>query len=480
MVDVLLIHPPNRFDAETCLHPAMPVEVVGYGVLSIAAFLQEHGYSVRVVDVPHLFQQNFSREEILSLLSSYDPELIGIELNWLQFSRGGLEIAQEMKNTSPNVPVVMGGVHASLFKDELLPKYREWIDNIIAGEGEWAVLSLLGGKGDDKNLCEIDQIPPYDPAVLVPKRGGKFMMVNTCRGPCAHRCLYCIGNRIHRLTGRTTFSRHSARWIVEQVQILIEHGYNEIGLQDPWMGGAHSEKFLDSLVNAFKEEQISDQLTRINMVSPPGALNRGLLQNLAEIGITDIDYGCESGSLSVLETMQRPTSPQMIRDAVKSTAREGIIPMTYWMTGLPRETQEDVACTVQLIKETAELGGIPHWVTPLVILPGTSLYERRTEFGIIQKLHTFEDFSVYSDLKRKQWAWYPELLSHYTEEQSVENILMNSVRMKLAVINSRETILQAVKPLQKNLYDRHPEWAEENRLYRIIDYILKRLKGSYF
>ncbi|MBU7019059.1 MAG: hypothetical protein HXS44_17670 [Theionarchaea archaeon] len=57
---------------------------------------------------------------------------------------------------------------------------------------------------------------------------------------------------------------------------------------------------------------------------------------------------------------------------------------------------------------------------------------------------------------------------------------MNSVRMKVAVINSRETILQAVKPLQKNLYDRHPEWAEENRLYRIIDYILKRLKGSYF
>lgn len=480
VVDVLLIHPPNRFDAETCVRSAMPVEVVGYGLLSVAAFLQDNGYSVRVVDVPHLFQQNFNRKEILSLLNSYDPELIGIELNWLHFSRGALELARELKNAHPNIPLVMGGVHASLFKEEILSSYGQWVDHIIVGEGEAAMLSFLEKKNESCTFLEIDQIPPYDPAVLVPKREGTFMMLNTCRGQCMYSCLYCIGNRIGQLTGRTTFSRHSPAWICEQVQIFRERGYTEIGLQDPWMGGENADRFLDSLVKTFKEEQISDQLKRINMVSLPGTLNREQLRNLAAAGFTDIDYGCESGSQRVLETVQRPASPQMIQDAVKATAEEGIIPMTYWMTGFPRETGKDVSLTAQLIRAVINRGGIPHWVTPLVILPGTSLYERAAEFGVVQKLHTFEDFAAFSEMKRKPWAWYPELLSHYTEEQSAEEILMNSIQLKLTAINCREEILAAVKPLEKKLYDRHPEWAEENRLYRSIDFILKRLKGSYF
>ncbi len=479
MTDVLLIHPPNRFDSESCLNAAMSVEVVGYGLLSIATYLQDNGYSVRVVDVPALFQQNFREEEILSLLNSYGPELVGIELNWLQFSRGALDLAQALKNANPNVPIVVGGVHATLFGKEILSSYGKWVDAVIPGEGEVSMLNILEKK-EDSRLLDIDEVPPYDPEVMVPKKEGTYLLVNTCRGPCMYSCTYCIGNRINRLTGRNTFSRHSVAWIVEQVQLLIEKGYNEIGLQDPWMGGVHARDFIDSLMKAFREEQISDQLDRINMVSIPGILNEELLQRLAEAGVTDIDYGCESGSQKVLQTVQRPATPEVIQTAVKTTAGQGIVPMTYWMTGLPGETREDVGCTMRLMKETAGEGGIPHWVTPVVVLPGTALYKRGEEFGLVQRLHTFEDFAVYSETVRKPWAWYPEFISHCTAEQSVEDILMNSVMLKLAAIDCRETILEAAKHLEKKLYDRHPKWAEENRLYRNVEFILKRLKGSYF
>ncbi len=479
VADVLLIHPPNGFDADLSQHAAMPAEVVGYGLLSIAAYLQDKGYSVRVVDVPALFQQNFTKEEILSLLGSYDPELIGIELNWLQFSRGALELAQELKNANPNVPIVVGGVHATIFREEILSSHGEWIDAVIAGEGEASVVNFLEKKGDSR-LLDIDEVPPYDPEVMVPKKGGKYVLVNTCRGPCMYSCTYCIGNRINKLTGRNEFRRHSIAWILEQVQLLIERGYNEIGLQDPWMGGAKAQDFLVSLMKAFREEQISDQLDRINMVAIPGILTKELLHTLAEAGVTDIDYGCESGSQKVLQTVKRPVSPEVIETAVKTTAEEGIIPMTYWMTGLPGETQEDINHTIKLVRETAGQGGIPHWVTPLVVLPGTALYERGKEFGLVQRLHTFKDFAVYSETKRRPWAWYPEFISHYTREQSVETILINSMMLRVAAIDCRETILKAVKPLERKLYDRHPKWAEENRLYRNIDFILKRLKGSYF
>lgn len=480
MVDVLLIHPPNRFDAETCLHSAMPLEVVGYGILSIAAFLRENGYSIRVVDVPGLFQRNFNEEEILSLLNSYNPKLIGIELNWLHFSRGAVEMAQNLKKTNPHVPIVMGGTHASIFREDILSTYGEWVDDVIVGEGERAVLNLLEKKSTQRTYLEIDEIPPYDPNVIVPKREGRLMLLNTCRGSCVHTCMYCIGNNIHCLTGRKTFSRHTIQWIIDQVNIFIERGYTDIALQDPWYGGAGRHTFLDLLIKAFTEENIPDRITRLNLACLPGVFNDDQLQGLARIGVTDIDYGCESGSQKVLTLMRRPATPQVVRDSIQSTAENGIIPITYWMTGFPRETREDISLTVQLIRDVSKRGSVPHWVTPIVILPGTAIYEKGPEMGVIQRFHTFEDFSVYSDSKKKPWAWYPELLSHYTEEQSIEDILMNSIRMKLAALECRETILEAIKPLEKKLYDRHPDWAEENRLYRSVDYALKSMKGTYY
>lgn len=480
MVDVLLIHPPNRLDAETCLNSALPVEVVGYGLLSVAAFLETHGYSVRVVDVPRLFQQNFSREEILSFLNSYNPEMIGIELNWLHFSRGAVELARELKNANPNAFIVIGGTHASIFRTEILSSYSAWVDEVIVGEGELPMLNLLEKKPPGSQILEIDQIPQYDPAVIVPKREGRAMFLNTCRGSCVNSCMYCLGSCIHHLTGRTALTRHSAAWIAEQIHLFIERGYTDIGLQDPWTSGGGVDTFIESLVKTFKEEGLPDELTRFNLECLPGALHGEQLEALAEIGVTDIDYGCESGSQKVLKIVKRPITPQRVCDCVEKTAAHGIIPITYWMTGFPRETPEDVTLTIQLIRQISKLGGIPHWVTPIVVLPRTPLYEKRTELGIVQQMHTFEDFAVYSDTEKKQWAWYPELISHHTEEQSVEDILMNSINLKLASLECRETILTAIKPLEQKLYDRHPDWAEDDRLYKSIDYALKSMKGTYF
>jgi anaerobic magnesium-protoporphyrin IX monomethyl ester cyclase len=480
VVDAVLIHPPNRFHADICLNSAIPVEVVGYGILSIAAYLQNNGYSVKVVDVPHLFQQNFSKEKILSLVNSYDPELVGIELNWIHFSRGAVEMARELKNTNPNIPIIIGGTHASIFKEEILASYGQWIDDVIVGEGELPVLRLLEKTPVSREFLEVDQIPPYDPAIIEPKREGRLMLVNTCRGSCHHSCMYCLGNSTHKLTGRPHLAWHSIAWILEQVQIFIEQGYTDIGLQDPWLGRPDADKFMVSLMRAFRKEGISDRLTRLNMVCLPGTLNSEQLLTLAEGGTTDIDYGCESGSQRILDLIQRPASTQMVCESIQKTAEQGILPITYWMTGFPRETQEDVSLTVQLIKQISTLGGIPHWVTPVIILPGTAFYEKRTELGIIQRMHTFEDYSVYSDFKKKKWAWYPELISHYTEEQSVEDILMNAMKLKIASLECRDTVLEATRQLKKKLYDRHPDWAEEDRMYKSIDYALKSMKGTFY
>ncbi|MBU7042220.1 MAG: B12-binding domain-containing radical SAM protein [Theionarchaea archaeon] len=480
MIDVLLIHPPNRLDVDLCLNSALPVEVVGYGLLHIAAFLETEGYSVRVIDVPGLFAQNFTTEEVLSFIRSYDPELIGIELNWLHFSRGAIEMAQELKKSNPNIPIVLGGTHASLFKEEILYSYSPWIDEVIQGEGESSLLSMLEGASPQTECLEIDRIPPYDPSVIIPKREGRTMFLNTCRGSCCNPCMYCLGNSIHEFTGRTTLTRHSTDWVAEQLQLFIEGGYTDIGLQDPWTSGTGVDTYVEELATMFDREGFSDQLTRFNLECLPGALNGEQLHILAEMGVTDIDYGCESGSDKVLSIVNRPVTTQKMIDSIEKTAAQGIIPITYWMTGFPRETSADISLTTRTIRRIAKVGGIPHWITPIVITPGTPLYKKRKSLGIQQRLHTFEDFSIYSQVKKKQWAWYPELISHSTEEQSVEEILMSSITLKLASLECRDIILKAIKPLEKMFYNRHPDWEVENRIFRSIDYALKSMKGTYF
>lgn len=160
-VDLLLIHAPTTFYSPTglTLHsmmaasvPSTPaMEMYPLGFLSIGEYLERNGYRVGICNLALLY----------SILPQIRPEwilrrvrarMVGIDLHWACTADGALETARILKREHPDMQVVMGGLTASCFWQELLA-YPD-VDFVVRGDSaEYPLLRLLAAL-DHKGALE--------------------------------------------------------------------------------------------------------------------------------------------------------------------------------------------------------------------------------------------------------------------------------------------------------------------------------------
>jgi radical SAM superfamily enzyme YgiQ (UPF0313 family) len=512
--DVLLIHPPVNF--HLAREPFMPSSRIGYGLLHIAACLLKSGFRVIVWNLDDAVRRSLAPQALERGLKTIDPVVIGVEMNWLNLSRGAVQTAEILKKLRPDIPTIIGGTHATIFSHAIIQEYHPIIDGVLTGEAEKTfprivenvekkgIMGNVGGlvyfkdgrvrqisrKKDD--LYEnIDTLPPYTTKVIkhvtqdTPAETpffqgivGPSMAVETTRGPCRVKCLYCIGGRIDRVLGRCNFTTHSPEWIVDQINLLIEEGMKDLAFQDqPFLSGKTN---LLELAKTLQREKLGEKLNGINMTAIPGLLDGDVLEEMSKAGLNTIDYGVESGSNRILKLLKRPTSREGILDAIKLTISKGVLPKTFWMTGLPGEKTTDLSATRDLLLQTTKVGGIPWWITPLVIIPGTELFERAENFGIKLRVKTFEEFTVYSNIWEKAISWYPEAVSHETENMTRYDILKAAFDLKLEVYKRSDEIVQNfIQKYAVNVLSYHSTLTVP-LLEQIIRENLKNLLKAFF
>lgn len=142
MLDLLLIHPPSYFyfREEKRVYgpiadvvPSSPVyDMYPYGFFSISHYLMKKGFKVRIHNAAALMvlDEDYRLEEYLK---GVDAKLYGIDLHWLPHAHGALEAAKIIKKIKGDVPVVLGGLSASIFWGEILSRYR-YVDYVLVGD----------------------------------------------------------------------------------------------------------------------------------------------------------------------------------------------------------------------------------------------------------------------------------------------------------------------------------------------------------
>ncbi|MHA1893665.1 MAG: B12-binding domain-containing radical SAM protein [Candidatus Helarchaeota archaeon] len=512
-LDVLLIHPSTLLDKKKANKSIMSNILVGYGLLSIGTVLKKNGFEVEVWNIPDLYYKGFSKENIISIFKHYDPLIIGIELNWIHFSKGAFEWAELLKETFPNSKIAIGGVHQNIILKMLgnnrkyFLKLRKYIDIFFIGESEKSFLNYtialkknsdaskirgtiifkddkIINNGSPEIFDNLDDIPPYNLNILRPKLSPPYnlAMINTCRGPCKFSCIYCIGNRrTYSKTGispRKKLAFHSIKWIIAQIQYLIrELKPISLSIQDY----IYSEpKLINELaLELRKYPEVLEKIKSFNIASIPGTLNNEILNNLAKAKVDSIDIGVESGSSKVLKILRRPYNLTMVKDTVKSCSKSGIIPKTYWMVGLPQESIDDVNLTEKLMIETIKLGGIPRWVTPVCIFPTLEMYDDAQKYDIVPRFSSFKDYFIFSEAQRNSKHFYPEVITHKTNFMSYEDIILASNKLKEFIINKKDIILKFQQKNLKNYVFHHPELGM-NSLQLKIDSAINNVAESFF
>lgn len=84
-------------------------------------------------------------------------------------------------------------------------------------------------------------------------------------------------------------------------------------------------------------------------------MDQKYLGHLYQGGCRYLYLGIESGSLSVLKSMKKGTTPEMNKKALQDAASSSIWNHTYWIFGFPTETENDLLESVNFILENNEI-----------------------------------------------------------------------------------------------------------------------------
>lgn len=105
-----------------------------YGLLSIAAVLEQHGHQVQVWDG---FVDFRKAEDFVD----FAPQLIGFSVIAGPNMEGSISLSKEFRELLPGVKIAWGDVHPSVLPEQTLTP--DYIDYIVVGAGEFTVLELV-------------------------------------------------------------------------------------------------------------------------------------------------------------------------------------------------------------------------------------------------------------------------------------------------------------------------------------------------
>jgi radical SAM superfamily enzyme YgiQ (UPF0313 family) len=314
------------------------------------------------------------------------PDLVGITAFTSQAYRA-YAVANHFR--SLGVPVVMGGIHATMCLDEV----TEYSDAVVTGEAEGVWSQVLEDAMDgrlkrryDGGLAEIDDIP-FARHDLLPT-GYAFGAIQTTRG-CPLNCSFCsvtAFNGTHyrlRPIGDVVREFQSVR---ERRVLVVDD--NLIGTRPAHI--ARAKDLFRAMARANLRKEWIAQVT-INFAD-----DEELLTLAAKAGCSGVFIGFESPSPEGLLEIGKKFNllhGRDFRESVRRIQRHNILVVGSFVIGL----DVDQPGIGKRIAETASRYGVDNLnVLFLTPLPGTRLWDQMTAEDRIA-LNTFpEDWSYYT------------------------------------------------------------------------------------
>ena len=346
------------------------------GLLTLAG-LTPPGWEVTV------FDENLGVPDYAAMPT---PDLVGVTAFTSQANRA-YEVAAQFR--SRGVRVVMGGIHATVCRDEVL----QHVDSVVTGEAESVWASVLEDARHGRlqrtyagDYADMAQATParHD---LLPK-GYAFGAIQTTRG-CPLNCSFCS---VSAMNGKPYRHRpiddviRELRTVREKLVLIVDD--NLIGIS-----AAHVERakeLLRAMIRAKLRKKWICQAT-VNMAD-----DEELLALAAKAGCKGVFIGFESPTNRGLAEVGKQFNVRKRRDhraAVRRVQRHNISVMGSFIMGLDTDTPG----IGRRIADAASHYGLDLLnVLFLTPLPGTRLWDKMHADGRIAAADFPEDWKYYT------------------------------------------------------------------------------------
>lgn len=317
---------------------------------------------------------------LIEKIAQTEPDIIGISCYTINMTAVNI-LADRIKSKIGNIPIVLGGIHPTSLPRETL-KEIQYADYIVVGEGEESFLELVNNISNKDRLVfpikgvigrENDYFQPRPliediDSIPFPKRdfydisnyifGAPLL---TSRG-CIYNCTFCASQAIW-----TRMARYrSVNNVIEELKVLKKNfNIERVRILDDTF--VLNKKWIIEFCSSLKKSNLKFSFNcsgRINTV------DEELLKILHESGFDSIAFGVESGSASIIKRIKKNIDLSKVTDVIKLANRYGFDTTSFYMTGHPGETLEDIKMSETLFKKSMSKRGE---LSMLVPYPGTEI-----------------------------------------------------------------------------------------------------------
>lgn len=355
------------------------------GPYLLASVLKEEGFDVSLVDLVCVKSIN---EELVRRFENFD--VISFSCNSTNWPTCRLLI-QWTRKKYPEKIIIVGGIHATLFGEDLAKRYP-MINFLIRGEGERSLPCLLRAISDKEKLVnvpglvckingklisnppapllnsfELDKLPMpfYDE---IPKGEYKTLSIESSRG-CKGACTFCA------IPYQKSWRPLSAKGFVDNVESLQSYlpdvEMKHLSIVDDCFTVDHERVF--EIINEVKKRNIDFQTTYDARIKD--FLNEKLVSELAPY-TKGVLLGAESFLPETLKQIHKPITESNIFKCASNAEKYGIAEDTIFsfIIGFPWETKSHIQQTLAKISYLAVNYGIRIFLQWHTLTPGSQIW----------------------------------------------------------------------------------------------------------
>jgi radical SAM superfamily enzyme YgiQ (UPF0313 family) len=379
------------------------------GIYTLAAVLEAHGHDVVIADL------------ILHgtrLVEAFDDDidradLVGVGATSMAWP-AALDVIRQVRNRRPDVPIVCGGIHPTLFDRYILKAFP--VQFVVRGEGEVAIARLCDAlanghdPGGVPNLSWIDSagrlvrnaidpklptgeladvpLPRWD---RLPPGSYKCLAIESSRG-CAYDCSFCS------TPYRKTWRGLDADVVVARLEHALAH------LDRTSAGCVHivDDEFslnparATAIARAIRHRGLQPRLLFDSRARD--LLHPDFVPGIAPYA-AGLLVGAECGYDEGLERVGKGGTCQTLEQAAKVLADNGIAAITdfSFILGLPWETHVEVRKTIRFATHLFAEYGVHVMMQWYRQIPGSRIWEdARRDFLVHESM--YDDYGFFRNL----------------------------------------------------------------------------------
>ena len=336
------------------------------GFVYIAGSLRAAGYEVDYYDAMSLWHE---WPDIRRRIEAFRPDVVATTAYTASIV-DGLELLSLAKEINPQITTIAGNVHVTFCYEEILAECGAIVDYIVRGEGEVILpelLDCLNAGSDPKEVAglafrrdgevvvtpkapyihDLDALPAAWDLVEWPiysyraKNNARLAIVSSSRG-CLSKCSFCSQQLFW---GQSWRARSAENFVAELEMLSAKYGVEVAMLSDelPTCDRQRWERILDLMI----ERRVPVKLlmeTRVDDI----IRDAGIMWKYRLAGVEHIYVGVEAGSQETLDLFKKDTQVGQSKQAIDLINDADIVSETSFVLGMPADTPESIARTIQL------------------------------------------------------------------------------------------------------------------------------------